>query len=108
NTVPGIVITPRALSGIGQQIKDEIAIIEGAIREGQRDVQDGLLAPLAGERLLKYFEDAKIAAEDAAKAGRQLRQEAGGSAPGDKPANAATADAIAKEITALERAAATW
>lgn len=108
NIVPGIDITPRALSGIGQQIKDEIAIIEGAIREGQQDVQDGLLAPLAGERLLKYFEDAKAAAEEAAKAGRKLRQEAGGSAPGDKPANAAAADAIAKEISALERAAATW
>lgn len=108
NIVSWIDITPRALSGIGQQIKDEIAIIEGAIREGQQDVQDGLLSPLAGDRLIKYFEDARAAAEDAAKAGRKLRQEAGGSAPGDKPANAATADAIAKEITALERAAATW
>src|SRR5690554_5164273 len=108
NIVPGIDITPRALSGIGQQIKDEIAIIEGAIREGQRDVQDGLLTPLAGERIIKYFEDAKAAAEEAAKAGRRLRQEAGGSAPGDKPQGGASVDQIAKEITALERAAATW
>src|SRR5690554_6659814 len=108
NIVPGIDITPRALSGIGQQIKDEIAIIEGAIREGQQDVQDGLLDPLAGERIIKYFEDAKAAAEEAAKAGRRLRQEAGGSAPGDKPANDAALKQIQKEITALERAAATW
>lgn len=108
NTVPGIVITPRALSGIGQQIKDEIAIIEGAIREGQQDVQDGLLTPLAGERIIKYFEDAKAAAEEAAKAGRRLRQESGGDAPGDKPQGGAAVDQIAKEISALERAAATW
>lgn len=108
NIVSWIDITPRALSGIGQQIKDEISIIKGAIREGQQDVQDGLLTPLAGERLIKYFEDAKAAAEDAAQSAGKLRGLAGGSAPGDKPANAATADAIAKEITALERAATTW
>ena len=124
NIVPGIDITPRALSGIGQQIKDEIAIIEGAIREGQRDVQDGLLAPLAGERLLKYFEDAKAAAEEAAAAAVELSRQPLGddglivdpeelkrreaAAKAAAAAEKARLEGIAKEITALERAAATW
>ena len=108
NRVPGVKIAPRELSKTGQHIKDQIAVIEGAILQGQKDIQDGLLAPLAGERLIKYFEDAKAAAEDAVKSAGKLRGLAGGSAPGDAPKGGASVDQIAKEITALERAAATW
>ncbi len=108
NRVPGVNIAPRELSKTGQHIKDQIAVIEGAILEGQKDIQDGLLEPLAGERIKKYFEDAKAAAEDAVKSAGKLRGLAGGGAPGDAPKGSKTVDAIANEITALERAAKTW
>lgn len=123
NIIPGIDIEPRALSGIGSQIKAEIAILQGAIAEGQRDIQDGLLEPLAGERLIKYYNDAKTAAEGAARAAVDLKEATAAAGVLEDPAarrareaaeKAAVAaekarlEGIAREITALERAAATW
>lgn len=104
NMIPGIDIAPRELGAVGQGIQQQIEFLSGAMELARSDIQAGLLEPLAGERLIKYWEGAKVAAEDAAKAAGKLRQQAGGSAPGDAP----KVDAIEKEISALERAAATW
>lgn len=117
NIIPGIDIEPRALSGIGSKIKAEIAILEGAIDEGLRDIQDGLLDPLAGERLIKYYNDAKTAAEGAARAAVDLKEanqavadvlEDPSAKRARESAEKARIEGIAREISALERAAATW
>lgn len=108
NRVRGVDIEPLGLTGLGRKVKDELNILTGAIEIANQDIRDGLLEPLAGERLIKYFEDAKTAAESAAESAGELRNQAGGSAPGDAPKGSKTVDAIANEITALERAAKTW
>ena len=107
NLVPGVDIAPRGLSETGQHIKDQLAIIEGAIIEGQKDIQEGLLEPLAGDNILAYYENAKAAAEDAATAAAKFREGAGGRG-GGVIGDTKALEAIAKEITALERAATTW
>lgn len=125
NLVPGIDITPLGLTGTGQHIKEQLAVIGGAIAEGQADLQAGLQAPLAGDRIIEYYENAKVAAEGAAKAARDVvdaqRPSSGGSLEDPEATKSREADAkkaaaaekarlegIAKEITALERAAETW
>lgn len=105
NLVPGIEITPRGLSQTGQHIRDQIAIISGAIIEGQSDIQAGLLEPLAGEKLLDYYQKALAAAEEIAKSTDLDSSGGGGGGGGGDPK---ALEAIAKEITALERAATTW
>lgn len=125
NLVPGIDLPALALTGTGQHIKEQLAIINGAIVEGQADVQAGLMEPLAGDKIIEYYEKAKVAAEGAARAAREVvdaqqptdggtlddpedtkrREEAAKKAAA---AEKARLDGIAKEITALERAAETW
>lgn len=107
NLVPGVDIAPRGLSETGQHIKEQLAIIEGAIIEGQKDIQEGLLEPLAGDNIIAYYENAKAAAEDAATAAAKFREGAGGRG-GGVIGDTKALEAIAKEITALERAATTW
>lgn len=124
NRVPGVDIEPVGLSGLGQKIRSELSLLTGAIEIAKQDIQDGLLDPLAGEKLINYYEDAKVAAQEAAQAAVDLKEvnRGAGSVLEDpaaikareaaaKAAAAAEKDrleGIAKEITALERAAATW
>lgn len=109
NSIPGINIEPRGLGDFGRSIRTQLETFTGAIEEAKKDMAAGLLEPLAGDRLIAYYENAKVAAEDAAKAAVQFRTASvgGGNELADSEAER-RAESIAKEITALERAAATW
>lgn len=118
NVIPGIDITPVGLTGFGQKIKAELDVINGAISEGMQDIGEGLNAPLAGDRLLEYYEKAKRGAEESAQAHLDFQKTiSGGGAGSDEEARRLAAEEAAAEaarknverqISAIERAAATW
>lgn len=95
----------------GQVAAENYAIAEQALQK----LRDNLERPLAGKALLQAYNDAQVAAEEAAKAaieGRNAVAQSGADfiATEDKKTKAAkkTVDAVASQISALERAAATW
>ncbi len=49
NRLPGVSIQTVGLSNLGASIRSQIAVVEGAIREGITDIQDIALQPLAGD-----------------------------------------------------------
>lgn len=110
NAIPGV-----DMSSTLDSLREFGTTANGVVKEAAANMQRTLEEPLAGAKLLDYYEKAKVAAQDAAEESVRLgktigfagdiAEEAGKktSASADK-----AAESIAREITALERAAKTW
>lgn len=87
----------------------------GVATEAMNNIDDTLNRPLAGEAFKQFYKDAQAAAEEAAKSVVKLRNETkntgdastGASSKLQKSARD-TRDAVAEQISALERAAKIW
>ncbi|HDZ55370.1 MAG TPA: hypothetical protein ENI17_05925 [Pseudomonas xinjiangensis] len=108
--IPGIDLDPYEMTGAGSRIKSDLSIAEGAIAAAQEDITDTLNKPLAGQAFKQFVADAQVAGQAAAEAVIAARRlaSAGGTRARDDEDNGKQTEAIQKQISALERAAATW
>lgn len=107
--IPGVDIEPVGLTGTGDRIRSELEAVEVAIAIALEDINDTLERPLAGQAFKQFVADAQLAGQAAAEAtieGRKLAAATG--ADGVAGESDKAADAIEKQISALERAAKTW
>ena len=118
NRLPGVNISTVGITRLGADIRQQIAVVEGAIREGITDIQEVALQPLAGETLRRAFKAAQEAGQlsaEAAVAGRTANRIAGAAAE-EAAASAGRAtkavreqvDTVQRQIDALVRQAATF
>ena len=121
NQIPGVNIGEVEFTRAGRSIQHSLMITRGAIAEARKDIQEGLLAPLAGQRLVAAFEEAKLSAQAAAEETVRTRErfdDLGESAAdaaeaitaigASAPAIAEVTDEVARQISAIERAATVW
>lgn len=106
NKIPGVTIDALGMSETGQRLEERAEIVYAAIQAGAADVQETLMKPLPSTFLDDFLENARDRAQAATEAVSDLRDQVSGSGGGSGVG--AEIDEIAKEITALERAAKVW
>lgn len=109
NRIPGIDIPELESTDFVKDLEARARIAYGALEAYAEDVQDILMKPLPSARWREYFDEAKKRAHEAAAAIADAGPSALGLGAEDADPDALKRqEAIAREITALERAAETW
>ncbi len=78
NKLPGIDIEPVALTSLGETIREQITLADGIITEATAHMRETLERPMPSGVFAQYVEEAKLAAEEAAKVSTALTGGGGG------------------------------
>jgi hypothetical protein len=118
NRLPGVQIQTVGISRLGASIRSQIAVVEGAIREGITDIQEIALQPLAGDSLRRAYAaaqeagqlqaEANVASRRASNAAGEAAEAAAGKAGKATKAVREQVDTVQRQIDALFRQAATF
>jgi hypothetical protein len=68
NKIPMLEIGEIGLTNFGEDIAQQLLIVDGALREAGADIQNTLLRPLAGDEFKKLLDEAEVNAEQIAMA----------------------------------------
>lgn len=92
NQLPGIDIEPAGLTGLGESIREQLKIIEGATDLAWSDVEATLMRPLPSESFKRFVAEAKESSEAAAKEIVSIRDAVSASSGGGAAGGQATAE----------------